>query len=53
MALTQPRRVISKEEFLKEMARQANLAGWENQILHPMLFLQEQEQLEIRLPDLE
>lgn len=34
----------------KEMTRQANLAGWNNQILHPMLFLLEQEQLEVHLP---
>lgn len=34
----------------KEMARQIALAGWSNQITHPIGFLQEQEQLTIHLP---
>jgi hypothetical protein len=34
----------------KEMARQIELAGWSNQITHPIGFLQEQEQLTIHLP---
>lgn len=36
----------------KEMERQANLAGWSNQIIRPMRVLQEQEQSAIRLPGL-
>lgn len=36
----------------KEMARQVALAGWSSQIIHPIRFLQEQEQLAIRLPGL-
>lgn len=40
------------ERESKEMARQAKLAGWDDQILPSMLSLQEQEQLEIYLPGL-
>lgn len=36
----------------KEMAQQVNLAGWSSQFTYPMRFLQEQEQLAIRLPGL-
>lgn len=36
----------------KEMARQVALAGWSSQIIHPIGFLQEQEQLNIHLPGL-